>query len=132
MLNFQIFLDSAHQAEFERYQGHKKLDDKSTFHGAHGRLIYDLHDKSSIPHIGTNHSANCKADTKNKGYQETMFFDRKIQLEKVQLTRDLKDVTVIYQGVRLPCKNDQGYCDPTTRTQATIVWFPMAHVSDFK
>ena len=28
------------------------------------------------------------------------------------------------QGIRLPCKNDQGYCDPTTRTQATIVWFP--------
>ena len=29
-----------------------------------------------------------------------------------------------YQGIRLPCKNDQGYCDPWTRTQATIVWFP--------
>ena len=22
------------------------------------------------------------------------------------------------------CKNDQGYCDPTNSTQATIVWFP--------
>ena len=53
-----------------------------------------------------------------------MFFDWKIQLEKVQLTRDLKDDTVLYQGIRLPCTNDQGYCDPTTRTQATIVWFP--------
>ena len=53
-----------------------------------------------------------------------MFFDWKIQLEKVQLTRDLKDDTIFYQGIRLPCKNDQGYCDPTTRTQATIVWFP--------
>ena len=31
---------------------------------------------------------------------------------------------MIYQGSRLPCKNDQGYCDPTARTQATIVWFP--------
>ena len=31
---------------------------------------------------------------------------------------------MIYQGIRLRCKNDQGYCDPTTRTQATIVWFP--------
>ena len=40
---------------------------------------------------------------------------------KVQLTRDLKDDTILYQGIRLPCKNDQGYCDPTTRTQATIV-----------
>ena len=47
-----------------------------------------------------------------------------IQLEKIQLTRDLKYNTIICQGTRLPCKNDQGYCDPTTRTQATIVWFP--------
>ena len=31
---------------------------------------------------------------------------------------------MIYQEVRLPCKNHQGYCDPTTRTQATIVCFP--------
>ena len=53
-----------------------------------------------------------------------MFFDWKIQLEKIQLTRDLADNTMIYQGIRLPCKNDQGYCDPTTRTKATIVWFP--------
>ena len=53
-----------------------------------------------------------------------MFFDWKIQLEKIQITRYLADNTMIYQGIRLPCKNDQGYCDPTTRTQATIVWFP--------
>ena len=52
-----------------------------------------------------------------------MFFDWKIQLEKVQLTGDLKDDTILYQRIRLPCKNDQGYCDPTTHTQATIVWF---------
>ena len=50
--------------------------------------------------------SNCKADTKNKGYQEIMFFEWKIQLEKVQLTRDLKDDTIIYQGIRFPCKND--------------------------
>ena len=37
---------------------------------------------------------------------------------------DLSDNTMIYRGIRLPCKNDQGYCDPTTRTQATIVSFP--------
>ena len=53
-----------------------------------------------------------------------MFFDWKIQLKKVQLTRDLSDNTMIYQEIRLLCKNDQVYCDPTTRTQATIVWFP--------
>ena len=53
-----------------------------------------------------------------------MFFDWKIQFEKIQFTRDLTDNTMIYQGIRLPCRIDQGYCDPTTRTQATIVWFP--------
>ena len=53
-----------------------------------------------------------------------MLFDWKIQLEKVRLTQDLRDDTIIYQRFRLPGKIDQGYCDPTTRTQATIVWFP--------
>ena len=120
----QVFADSVHQAELERYQGHIKPDEKYPYNGAHGRLTYDKHDKHWIPHIGINNPSNCKADTKNKGYQEIVFFDWKIQLEKIQLTRDLSDNTIIYQGIRLPCKNDQGYCDPTTRTQATIVWFP--------
>ena len=61
-----------------------------------------------------------------------MFFDWKIQLEKVQLTRDLKADTIIYHGIRLPCKNDQGYCDPTTRTQASIVWFPEDTCTTFR
>ena len=61
-----------------------------------------------------------------------MFFDWKIQLEKIQLTRDLTDNTMIYQRIRLTCKNDQGYCDPTTRTQATIVWFPEDTCTRFK
>ena len=122
MVNFKVFADSVHQAELERYQGHIKLDEKHPYNGARGRLTYDMHDKHWIPHIGINDPANCKADTKNKRYQEKMFFDWKIQLEKIQLTRDLSDNTMIYQGIRLPCKNDQGYCDPTTRTQATIVW----------
>ena len=39
---------------------------------------------------------------------------------------------MIYQGIRLPCKNDQGYCDPTTRTQATNVWFPEATCTTFQ
>ena len=88
---------------------------------AHGRLTYDLHDKNWIPNTGINNPSNCKAVTKNKRYQEIMFFDWKIKLEKVQLTHDLKDDTKIYQGIRFSCKNDQGYCDLTTRTQATIV-----------
>ena len=123
LVNFQVFPDLAHQAELEKHQGHIRLDRNFPFHGTHGRLTYDPHDEHWIPHIGINDPSNCKADTKNKGYQEIMFFDWKIQLEKVQLTRDLKDDTILYQGIRLPCKNDQGYCDPT-RTQATIVWFP--------
>ena len=45
--------------------------------------------------------SNCKADTKNKRYHETLFFDWKIKLEKVQLTRDLKDATILYQRVRV-------------------------------
>ena len=53
-----------------------------------------------------------------------MFFDRKSQLEKEQFKRVLKDDTILYQGICLPCKNNQGYCDPATQTQATIVWFP--------
>ena len=39
---------------------------------------------------------------------------------------------MIYQGNLLPCKNDQGYCEPTTRTQATIVWFPQDTCTTFQ
>ena len=53
-----------------------------------------------------------------------MFLDWKIQLEYTQLTRNLKDDTIKCQGTKLPCKKDQGLCNLTTRTQATIVWFP--------
>ena len=60
-----------------------------------------------------------------------MFFDWKIPIAKVRLTRDLKEDTLLYQGIRLPCKNDQGYCDPTNRTQDTIVWFPEGTCSFF-
>ena len=35
-----------------------------------------------------------------------MFFDWKIQLEKVQITRDIIDDTKIFQGIRLLCKKD--------------------------
>ena len=47
--------------------------------------------------FGTDNPSNCKANTKSKGYQEKMSFDWKIQFEKVQLTRDLKDDTIINQ-----------------------------------
>ena len=67
LVRFPVFPDSAHQSELERYQGHLKLDDKFPFHGANGRLTYDLHDKNWIPHIGINNPSNYKADIKNKG-----------------------------------------------------------------
>ena len=67
MVHFQVFPDSAHQAELERCPGHIKLDDKFPFRGAHGRLIYDLHDKNWMPHIGINTPSDCKVDTKKKG-----------------------------------------------------------------
>ena len=60
IVNFQVFADSVHQAELERYQGHVKLDKKYPYNGAHGRLTYDI----GI-HIGINNPSNCKADTKN-------------------------------------------------------------------
>ena len=93
------FSDSAHQAELEKHQGHIRLDTKFPFHRTHGKLTYDLHDKNWIPNIGINNTSNCKADKKNKGNQEIMFFPWKIQLEKVQLTRHLKDDTIVYQGI---------------------------------
>ena len=83
MVNFPVFPDSVHQAEFQRYQGHIKLNDIYQFHDAHGRLTYNLYDKNWIPHIRINTPSNRKADTKKiKRYQEIKFFDRKIQFEK--------------------------------------------------
>ena len=35
--------------------------------------------------FGINNHCNCKADTRNKEYQEMMFFDWKVQLEKKEL-----------------------------------------------
>ena len=63
LVNFQVFLDSAHQAEHEKYQGHIRLDNKFPFHGAHGILTYVLHDKNWIPQPGINSPSNCTADT---------------------------------------------------------------------
>ena len=52
IVNFQVFTDSAHQADLERYQEHIKLDKKCPYNVAHGRITYDLHDKHWISHIG--------------------------------------------------------------------------------
>ena len=32
----------------------------------------------------------------------------------------------------LTLQNDHGYCEPTTRTQATIVWFPVDKSTTFQ
>ena len=56
----------------------------------------------------------------------------KIQLEKVQLTLDLKNNTILYQNVYLPCKTDQRYCHPTIRILVTTVWFPEYTCTIFK
>ena len=77
-----------------------------------------------ISMIKTGYHTNCKADTKNKGYQEIMFFDWKKQLEKVQPTRDLRVDTIIYQGIRLPCKTTKDIAILQRAHKATIVWFP--------
>ena len=64
LVKFQVFPDSAHQAELEKHQGHIRLDTKFPFHRTHGKITYDLHDKNWIPHIGINNPSNCKADKK--------------------------------------------------------------------
>ena len=71
IVNFQVFTDSVHQAEVERYQGHINLDEKYPYNGAHGRLTNDIYDQHWIPHIGINNPLNCKIETKNKVSQET-------------------------------------------------------------
>ena len=45
LVSFQVFTDSVHQAELERYQGHIKLDERYPYNGTLGRLSYDLNDK---------------------------------------------------------------------------------------
>ena len=65
LVSSQVFRDSAHQAELERYQGQKKLDDKLTLHGAHERLTFNLHDKNWVSHIGIKKPSNCNVDTIN-------------------------------------------------------------------
>ena len=56
---------------------------------------------------------------------------RKNNLKKYNLS-ELKDDTIFHQVIRLSRNNDQGYCDPTTRTQATFVWFPEENCTIFQ
>ena len=51
LVSFQVLSDSAHQAELERYEDHVKLENNYPYHGAHGHLSYDLHDKKWIPQL---------------------------------------------------------------------------------
>ena len=45
LVNFYIFPDSAHQAQFRQHQSHTQLDENSSHHGSHERLFYPLQDK---------------------------------------------------------------------------------------
>ena len=51
-----------------------------------------------------------------------MFFDRKIQIKKLQLTRDLKNDAILYPGIRLPCSKD------ITTLSKDIATSPLVHV----
>ena len=46
LVNFQVFPDLAHQTEHEKHQSHIRLDRNFPFHGTHGRITYDLHNKN--------------------------------------------------------------------------------------
>ena len=61
-----------------------------------------------------------------------MFFDWKIQLEKVQLIRDLKDDTIIYQGGRLPVKTAKDVAILQHAHKQTLYGFPKKPVQFFK
>ena len=55
-----------------------------------------------------------------------MFFDWKIQLEKIQLTRDLTDNTMIYQGmIKVIVTLQQG-------PKQQLFGFPKIHAQHFK
>ena len=75
--------------------------------------------------------SNCKADTKNKGYQEIMFFDWKIQLEKIHITRDLSDNTMIYQFDYL-VKMIKGIVTLQREPKQQLFGFPKIHAKHFK
>ena len=70
--------------------GRIQLDTKFPFHGAYGRLTYDLLDKNWIPHIGKTNPSNCKADTKNKETKKYCFLIKKYNLKKYNLHATLK------------------------------------------
>ena len=61
-----------------------------------------------------------------------MFFDWKIQLEKIQLTRDLSDNTMIYQGIRLPCKMIKDIATLQQEHKQHLFGSPKIHVQHFK
>ena len=61
-----------------------------------------------------------------------MFFDWKIQLEKVQLTRDLSDNTKIYQGNRVSCKNEKVIVTLQQGPKQQLFGFPKIHAQHSK
>ena len=61
-----------------------------------------------------------------------MFFDWKIILEKVQIRRDLKDDSIIYQGIRLLCKMTKVIAIRQQEHKQLLFGSPKTHVPHFK
>ena len=130
LVKFHNFPDSAHQVQLEQAQGYFQIDKKLPYHGAHGQLTDEIHNKNWKPHIGIDNLSNCTAEMQNSRYQEILFFNWNQQ--KVQPTRDLRDDTIIYQGTRLPCKKDQGFAIPLHKHRQPYYDFPKTHVQQSK
>ena len=45
-------------------------------------------------------------------------------VKEIELSYDDKDTKLIFDGHKLPCLMDDGFCKPTILTPNTIVWFP--------
>ena len=61
-----------------------------------------------------------------------MFFDWKIQLEKIQLTRDLSDNTMIYQGSDYLVKTIKDIATLQQEHKQQLFGSPKTHVQHFK
>ena len=61
-----------------------------------------------------------------------MFFDWKIHIEKVQVTRDFKDDTIIYQGIGFLLKMTKDTAMPLHEHNQHLSGFPKTLVPHFK
>ena len=57
-----------------------------------------------------------------------MFFDWKNQVEKLQLTRDLNNRAIIYQGLRLPLQKLPKLLQSNNQNTSNFCLVPLTHV----